>query len=533
VSTQTETPPLRRSYWHGVEIVLFVTRSRERSAVSRAIAVLFLVAALFAAIGTAAAAADTGMKIAFLSQRSGDREIYTINPDGTAVKRLTFNSIFERAPRWSPNGSKLVFTGVVEGNADIYTINADGTGLQRLTTDPARDDDPSWTGDGTRIVYDRGLFSSCTPCGLRVVNADGTNDHELSLGPGDALTPDASPHGNQIVFSSDRSGRWLLYTASANGGSVRQVTSDSPGGDFDPRWSSDGNSIAFERNNGDNTDTDLYTVHANAKGLRQLTNTPSRAEFQATWSPDDSQLIFFADGKLFTIHEDGTAESAMSTNPKAPLDETFNDGIVDSSVWHTINDSGGTIGEVNGRLEAFISHDADPSVHNYNQVDEHIGSQCTLNGNFDFQVDYELVTWPSQSGFFAMLNAIFGDGAIARHSATWAPGAEEYNSWTNGATFTNDVIPTNDMTGQMRLVRTEGVMRSYERHASSDPWTLVHTGDANGNTVAAIGLWAPGNDWTHQDGRVAYDNFRFNSGAFTCPSWWSDAWPDWQAPPGS
>jgi hypothetical protein len=55
----------------------------------------------------------------------------------------------------------------------------------------------------------------------------------------------------------------------------------------------------------------------------------------------------------------------------------------------------------------------------------------------------------------------------------------------------------------------------------------VHTGDAGGNAVAAIGLWAPGNTFAHVDGLVAYDNLRFNSGVFTCPTWWNDTWPDW------
>src|SRR5213075_759980 len=127
---------------------------------------------------------------------------------------------------------------------------------------------------------------------------------------------------------------------------------------------------------------DLYAVRANGTGLRQLTNTPDVTEFTATWSPDGGEIVYFgssggAPNRISTLRLDGTGKGALSIVPKAPWTEDFNDGVVDSSLWHTINDSGGTIGEVNGRLEAFISHDADPSIHNFNQVDEHIGSQCT------------------------------------------------------------------------------------------------------------------------------------------------------------
>jgi TolB protein len=495
--------------------------------------VLTLAVAALAALPllpAAAAAAPGPRPILFLSNRSGDREIYLVNRDGSELRRLTFNNIFERAARWSPDGARIAFTGFVNGNGDIYTMNADGSGLTRLTTDSARDDDPAWTDNGKRIVYDRGLSDNCSPCTLRIIDADGTHDRTLDVGPGNSINPDV--HGDRIAFANNRTGMFAIYTASVDGGRARQLTDGSLGWDSQPRWSPDGNDIAFLRNVANDANNDLYIVHTSPPGLRQLTNTPGVTEFQAAWGPGGHELVFFATSggptRISTIGADGSGQADLSTIPLAPWNENFDGWIVDNSVWHTISDSGGTIGEVNGRLEAFISHDADPTIHNFNQVDEHIGSQCTLNGDFDFQANYELVTWPSHNGFFAMLNAIFADGAIARTSAPWDPPYDEqYNSWTNGATFTNDTINTTDMSGQMRLVRRSGVLYSYERASSAADWTFVHSGDAGGNTVAALGLWAPENTFAHMDGRVAYDNFRLNSRAFTCPTWWSDAWPDW------
>jgi Tol biopolymer transport system component len=482
-------------------------------------------------VPTAASGTSGGSRpILFLSNRSGDREIYAVNRDGTGLRRITFNNIFERAERLSPDGSHIVLTGFVGANADIYTIKADGSELKRLTTDPGRDDDPAWTSNGKRIVYDRGLSDNCSPCTLRIVNADGTKDRALEVGPGNSINPDVV--GDRLAFANDRTGLYAIYTIGLDAGQARRITDGAIGWDFEPRWSPDGNEVLFLRNVANDANNDLYAVRANGSGLRQLTNTPGVTEFGASWAPDGSEIAYFGNSggpnQISTIRSDGTGQAELSTAPKAPFDENFSDGIVDNSLWHTISDSGGTIGEVNGRLEAFISHDADPAIHNYNQVDEHIGSQCTLNGPFDFQVDYQLVTWPAHNGFFAMLNAIFADGAIARTSAPWDPPYDEqYNSWTNGGTFTNDNINTTDTGGQMRLVRQGGVLYSYERNSSSADWTFVHSGDATGNTVASMGLWAPENTFAHEDGLVAYDNFRLNSGVFTCPSWWDDAWPAW------
>jgi dipeptidyl aminopeptidase/acylaminoacyl peptidase len=505
----------------------------------------FLVGAAFVALVPAAAAhakaaqalarteavAGTNGKIAFVSNRSGDNQIYLVNRDGTGLSRLIFKDISARALAWSPDGTELAFSGTANGNTDIYTINADGTNLQRLTTDPAPDDDPAWTADGTRIVYDRGLFGC--PCQLRVMRADGSSDHSLDTGPGNAFAPATAPHGDRFAFVSDRTGQPALYTWSLAGGPILQITAGSPGGDQDPHWSPTGNDIAFDRRSGTGT-AGIYLVHANGTGLRQLVSTPGIFDSDPTWAPDGSELLFVSGANgpqhLFAIHPDGSDQTAVSTIPRAPFLETFDSGVLDNSLWHTISDSGGAIGEVNGRLEASISHDADPSLHNYDQVDEHIGSQCTLNGDFDLQVDYSLVTWPPHNGFFAMLNAIYADGAIARTSMPWAPPADEqYNAWTNGPPFTNDVIDTTDTSGQFRLVRNNGIMSAYERASTTADWTLVHSGVATGNTVAAMGLWAPGSSFAHEDGLVAYDNFRLNSGDFTCPSWWGDTAASWQA----
>jgi hypothetical protein len=478
-------------------------------------------AASVLATATAAAAAPAPPgSIVFTSNRAGgDREIYVVGADGSGLRRLTYNSLFERQAVWSPDRTRIAFSALdfATGNWDLYVIDSSGGNLRRVTTDPGRDDSPQWTADG-RIVYqheDRAW----------IVGADGSGASELPTGPGDALTPAASPKSDTVAFSSNRGGAtWAIYTMRLDGSRLKQVTFPTAGQDADPRFSPNGNDIAFIRDNG-TQDNDLYVVHANGGQLTRLTYTPQRIEYWAAWSGTD--IVFtglFADGQrhLYSVPASGGIEKPVSTAPQAPFTETF-DRPLDSALWHTISDPGGSIGPSGGRLVAAISGSAVPGGQ-YNQVDEHIGSQCSLDGDFDYQVDYTLLTWPDFGGFYTQLSAFFANGGVARASNVFSPPFNQ-QYWAN-TNDSNGSFTTTDTAGTFRLVRTNGVMSAYVRSASVPDWRLITSGNAPGSTVYGMGLWAPGDQFQHQDGAVAYDDFRLNSGALTCPTWWQDFAPD-------
>jgi TolB protein len=81
-----------------------------------------------------------GNRIAFVSDRDGDREIYVMNADGLNQTRLTDSLSFNFEPSFSPDGSKIAF----ESNREIYVMNADGSNPINLTNNPAFDQSPSW-----------------------------------------------------------------------------------------------------------------------------------------------------------------------------------------------------------------------------------------------------------------------------------------------------------------------------------------------------------------------------------------------------
>jgi hypothetical protein len=481
---------------------------------------------LFATVALALAApllAAPSGKVVFVSNRtSGDRELYVVNPDGSALRRLTFNTLVERQPAWSPDHRRIAFSAFdpAPGNWDIYSIDSSGGDLRRLTTDPARDDAPQWTADG-RVVYQHGALAG--PATVWIVNADGSGAHQLPTGSGNAITPSASPQGSAIAFASDRAepGVWAIYTMRLNGQALRQITFPEAGVDAQPRFSPSGNDIVFIRDNG-TADNDLYLVHANGQQQLQLTNTPNRIEFLPSWASDD-RLVFTAfDENFFASLSTRSiatgADEPLTTVQRAPFTENFDGGVLDSSLWHTISDPGGSIGPQDGRLLASISGAAVPGGP-FNQIDEHVGSQCSLKGDFDVQVDYSLLTWPQFGGVAAALQAFFGSGGISRTSGPWTP---PYNQQYVGYTDSGaDAVNTFDTAGSLRLVREGGTLSAYERGEGRD-WTLVTRGSAPNPVTYGVGLTANGDQFAHQDTTVAFDNLQLSSGVLSCPEWWED-----------
>jgi Tol biopolymer transport system component len=85
-----------------------------------------------------------GTKIAFVTSRNGNEEIYLMNADATGGAKLTENQVTDYSPAWSPDGNKILFMSGRDFNAEIYAMNADGSSQFNLTGQPAADDEPDW-----------------------------------------------------------------------------------------------------------------------------------------------------------------------------------------------------------------------------------------------------------------------------------------------------------------------------------------------------------------------------------------------------
>ncbi|MDQ3610878.1 MAG: hypothetical protein M4D85_04565 [Actinomycetota bacterium] len=243
-------------------------------------------------------------RIAFESNRTGDTEIWTMNPDGSVPLNITNSpdsgDVF---PAWSPDGTRLTFSSdrADPGNFDVYVMNADGTGVTRLTDAPGEDRGTSWTSDGERIVFhsarDRDASHSFD---VFTMKPDGTDQTKIFTNGSAAYVCGDSETGT-IVFNSngdplgtnpvnDNGFRdFEIFTMDIDGSNVFQVTSNTVI-DSGPKWSPDCSTISY--NSLDTTSLDIFRIDADGSDRVNLTNTPGVFDAFSAWSPDGSRIVF-------------------------------------------------------------------------------------------------------------------------------------------------------------------------------------------------------------------------------------------------
>ena len=177
-----------------------------------------------------------GTQIAFVSERANQvAQIFVMRSDGTAVRQLTHDATGKAELAWSPKGDRIVFVGTPAGGGDrdIWSIRPDGSGLTDLTNDSAAYDvDPAFSPDGARIVYSGPLHPGRESVGgdLWVMNADGTNPqplHHESNGYSDGGFPAWSPDGSAIAFAAnDGSGYFHIWSVPAAGGENTELVAN-------------------------------------------------------------------------------------------------------------------------------------------------------------------------------------------------------------------------------------------------------------------------------------------------------------------
>jgi TolB protein len=468
-------------------------------------------------------------RIVFSSNRVFPSELYSMNEDGTDIRRLTWNGAQDQFPRVSPDGSRIAFARTVAGNdLDIWIMNADGTGERQLTSGPARDDQPAFTQDGTEVVFQRvPAAAGLCPCEVRIVGADGSGERRVETGPGDAANPDVSKNG-KLAFVAAHDGTRSIYVTNLRGGPVKRVT-EGPAlnfGDYRPRWSPRGNDIVFMRNElGPLSSIDVWTVHQDGTDLRRLTTT-ERIEDFPQWSPDGTRIVFavlqpvdpFA-ARLYTMDADGSDERLLP-QMAAPFVDTFDDGRDDASVWHVLSQGTGiTSIEAGGRVVISAAANAVPADGpGYRALETHYGTQCSFEGDYEISMDYELLEWPLQNGFQVLLGSFFSDDFIWRESRPWG---ESYFAFADDRF---NAVPTMDDAGSLRIVRSDGTVTAS--YLENGIWVSLLTGTSSGHAVVGFQL-ADYNFFTGKAVSAAFDNFRVDSGSFTCPSRWRDTNPDW------
>jgi TolB protein len=227
-------------------------------------------------------------KIAFVSNRTGKKEVYVMDYDAFNVRQLTQDGSISARPRWSPDRSKLVYTSYKSRWPDVYVIELGSGRRTRVASYPGLNTGAAFSPSGNELAV---ILSKDGNPELYVIAASGGNPRRLTRSPkGGESSPCWSPNGSQVAFSSDVFGLPNICTISAFGGA--SMTRLTAGGYYtEPDWSPTGNLIACVGRVG--RGFQIFTFDpSNPSGTFKQQTSDGADNQDPTWAPDGRHIVF-------------------------------------------------------------------------------------------------------------------------------------------------------------------------------------------------------------------------------------------------
>lgn len=267
----------------------------------------------------------------------GPLRIFLRDIEAARSRALTFppaGSYGDGSPSFSPDGRYLAFVRRTAPHAsDVFLVPILGGSPKRLATGGGRIQGLTWTPDGRRVVFssDRSgnsllwtvhvsggeaepvaatgegaLFPDISPAGrlvyarlsdvgyvMRAALPDLARRpaSPIRVIPFPASTPQLSPDGRRMAFSSARSGASQIWVSGADGAQMRRLTS-MPVSAGSPRWSPDGAWIAFDSL--ERGGWDVFVIRPDGTELRKVT-AHEGSDLRPSWSSDGKWLYFGSD----------------------------------------------------------------------------------------------------------------------------------------------------------------------------------------------------------------------------------------------
>jgi TolB protein len=232
-------------------------------------------------------------QIAFVSDRSGNKEIWAMDADGANQRQLTSLRSIALTPRWSPDATRIAFTcfgeatpGVTSAQICMYSLDT------RKPVSFARyrgtNSAPTWAPDGSRLMFMSSMHGDPE---IFMINSSGSGLKRITYSAGADTSPAWNPKtGQQVAFVSDRGGIPQLYLMSADGSNVEKISLPDMGYVIDPSWSPNGQLLAFSwrRPTGN---YDIYVLDVASRALLELTRDAGRNE-RPSWAPDGRHIVF-------------------------------------------------------------------------------------------------------------------------------------------------------------------------------------------------------------------------------------------------
>ncbi|MBI3280616.1 MAG: PD40 domain-containing protein [Acidobacteria bacterium] len=257
-----------------------------------------------------------GTKIYFVSDRTGTKEIWSMDYDGSNQKPFTKYRTITTMPAVSPEGSKIAFTSFLRGQPEIV-IHSLETGRRLLFVNQraSMNAQPSFTPDGQHVV-----FSSTAAGGyaqIYIASANGSGLRRLTTARAIDVEPKVNPKtGRDIVFVSGRSGPQQIYRMNIDGADIGRLTTGE-GEAANPSWHPGGQLIAFAWTRGfEPGNFNIFVMDVATRQVVQLTHGAGRNE-NPSWAPDGRHIVFSSKRgratQIYTMLADGSQVKQLTT----------------------------------------------------------------------------------------------------------------------------------------------------------------------------------------------------------------------------
>lgn len=256
-----------------------------------------------------------GTRIYFTSDRTGFKEIWAMDYDGSNEQQITRYENLSMLPAVSPDGSRIAFTTYVEGLPSIYMHSLEtGRRLTFYNQKASLNLTASFHPNGQQLVF---ASSATGHSQIYQADLDGRNFRRISYTRALEVDPAINPKtGAQIAFTSGRSGLPQVYVMDMDGANVRQLSLG--GGDaVQPAWDPQGENITFAWTRGfEPGNYNIFITNVATQKLVQLTYGAGRNE-SPYFSPSGTHLVFssdrLGDTQIWTMRADGSDLKRLTT----------------------------------------------------------------------------------------------------------------------------------------------------------------------------------------------------------------------------
>jgi TolB protein len=228
-------------------------------------------------------------KIAFIATRSGKKEVYVADYDGSNARQMTHDGVISVHPSISPDGRRIAYTGYQSGYPDVYVIDLASGARNKIVNFPGTNSGASFSPDGGRIAL---TVSKDGNPELYTVSASGGSARRLTHTHGVESAPTWSPSGDEIIYSFDDGRGPQLYRISSGGGNGQPIPTGH-GYCTEPNWSPDEKKVAFNVRSGG---FEVAILDLNGGGTRVVSSGEN-----PVWGADSRHIVFTEGGGLYLL----------------------------------------------------------------------------------------------------------------------------------------------------------------------------------------------------------------------------------------